>query len=96
MSSIILKKVNHIRSKPAHHRHIWTLGLSVGFTSVIAIVWALNLSLGLYGNTNLAKQERQAKPSPFSQVAGVATTNIDIIKNGIVTVFSDLVSLLND
>ncbi len=93
MASLLLRQINKLRAKPDHHRRAWSFGLAVGFTSIIAIVWAINLSF-VVGPSSLAKQE--IKPSPFNQVAGVAVSNLGAVKDGVVTVFGDLFNLIGD
>lgn len=94
MASILLRQIQNLRAKPEHHRRAWAAGLSIGFTSIIAIIWAINLSLTVSSSATIAKQEPKA--SPFAQVAGVAASNIGAVKDGVVTVFSDLFSLFGD
>lgn len=87
---VLINHVEKLRAKPEHHRRAWTFGLSVGFTALIALVWGVNLSMNL-STSQLAKQVEPA--SPFSQVAGVASANMTAVKDGFVTVVSNLVSL---
>ena len=94
MTSILLHHVNKLRAKPEPHRRAWAFGLSVLFTTLIATVWAINLSLTLSASQVVATQE--PKLSPFGQVAAVATTNLDAVKDGFVTVFSDLFNLVGN
>lgn len=93
MASIFLQQVNKLRAKPEPHRRAWALGLSALFTGLIATVWAVNLSLTISAN-QVATTE--PKLSPFGQVAMVATSNLDAVKDGFVTVFGDLFNLIGD
>ena len=80
------------RQKPEAERRRLAGILTVIASSLVVIVWVVNLKIGLNSfQTNVAATP---PPSPFNQMAGVAFGNLAAIKDGFVTVTRGLMSVI--
>ncbi len=88
---VILNQIEKIRAKPEASRRRWAAGLTAACTSVIVLVWALNLNLSATDQV-----AEKAKSSPFGQVASVAAVDTGNIWFSVADSFKSFLSMFND
>lgn len=78
---MLYRYLNHIKSRPEHHRRRYAIGISALITAAISIVW-LSVILPQSSSQIIAKNEAVAKP--------VGDTPVVTLKRGVAQAFESI------